>query len=154
MNRATRLARVLGFSVGNGIYEDSPSSAERGCKCFGVQPNMLVIQYLNWTFRSSFLSVFFSAAVAFFSLTLLFSILIYLSGLNQPDCINVNGVAFGENSTNFMDAYALSWTTFSTVVSLRNVLNPQISNMKDPKFSHSLYFFLSGLRISSPYKGK
>lgn len=54
-------------------------------------------------------------AFAFFSLTLFFAVLFHASGVRKPECLHVNGVDYGQNTTNFADAYALSWTTFSTV---------------------------------------
>jgi hypothetical protein len=65
------------------------------------------------------MAVLLSAAVWFFSLTFLFGWFIYLIGRNNPQCIHVNGQDFGNDKDvfgMFMDAYALSWTTFSTVV--------------------------------------
>jgi hypothetical protein len=114
--RINRLWRSFGFSAGAGIYDDAPSGATGdNLSCFGIHPNLLVIRYLNWAFRSSFFSVFLSAALAFFSLTLLFATFMHISGVRSPECIHVNGVDYLQNTTNFMDAYALSWTTFSTV---------------------------------------
>jgi hypothetical protein len=72
-----------------------------------------VIKYLHWTFRSSFMAVFLSAAVAFIVLTIIFALFIWGLGRANPTCIG--GVDF--ESDYFTDAYALSWTTFSTVVS-------------------------------------
>jgi len=99
------------------IYEDAGNAHHRGL-CCGVSPNYMVTMYLNWTFRASFFKVIFSAALGFYTLTLSFALLIYLSGLNHTDCVHVNGESFGVSGSGnrFGDAYALSWTTFSTVV--------------------------------------
>jgi hypothetical protein len=108
---------MLGFTVGgNGIYEDA-SGGDSGCKCCGISPDLLVAKYLHWTFRASFFMVMSSAALGFFALTLLFAALILWSGRNRPECIHVNGISFGNSTNQFGDAYFLSWTTFSTVVS-------------------------------------
>lgn len=78
----------------------------------------MVIRYLNWAFRSAFPVVLLSGAVVFFSLTIVFAILIYIVGLRKPNCVHVNGEDFDDpGAASFLDAYALSWTTFSTVVS-------------------------------------
>jgi hypothetical protein len=150
------MARGLGFSAGNGIYEEPPTSQDKGCSCFGFQPNKLVIQYLNWAFRSSFVVVFFSAAVAFFSLTVGFAVLIYASGMNKPNCVYVNGVDFGTTDANFMDAYALSWTTFSTVVctnlelSCCRIRYSRYSQKNVSHLSHCNHIYAAGLRINLP----
>lgn len=108
----------VGFSPGqSGIYEDA-SDPTSGCACCGVRPNELVIRYLNWTFRASFFAVIFSGALAFFGLNLFFALLIWWSGKNRPSCIYDNGAVFGTTSASFSDAFALSWTTFSTAVCL------------------------------------
>jgi len=100
---------------GNVMYEVSPSQEEKGSGCFGIRLNVLVHRYLNWAFRETFMKVFLSAAIIFFTWTLVFAVLIFWSGHNKPQCIHVNGVDFGSTDADFMDAYALSWTTFSTV---------------------------------------
>jgi hypothetical protein len=108
---------MLGISGGrNGIYDDA-SGADKGCKCFGVSPNFLVLKYLHWSFRATFIKVIGSAALMFYVLTLLFAALILWSGRNRPDCIHVNGIPFGNSTYQFGDAFFLSWTTFTTTVS-------------------------------------
>lgn len=74
---------------------------------------MIVIRFLHWTFRQTFPVVLLTAAVGFFSLTILFALLIWLDGLRHPECIG--GVEYEDDY--FTDAFILSWTTFSTVVS-------------------------------------
>lgn len=64
------------------------------------------------------MAVFLSAAVAFITLTIIFALFIWALGRANPDCIG--GVDF--DSDYFTDAYALSWTTFSTVVSVVSVV--------------------------------
>jgi hypothetical protein len=102
---------------GQGLYGEIVAQDEDSCNCIcgAFNPNQLMISYLFWAFRSSFVKVLLSAALWFYVWTLTFAILIYLIGMRSPDCINVNGVDFGEDTANFMDAYGLSWTTFSTV---------------------------------------
>jgi hypothetical protein len=128
-------------------------SNANGWSCFGLNPNKIVIRYLNWAFRSSFVAVFFSAALAFFGLCLLFAILIYASGMNKPHCVYVNGVEFGTTGANFMDAFALSWTTFSTVVCpTRNCLVAGTEILSNACLTSHIVtiFYASGLRINSP----
>jgi hypothetical protein len=114
-----RFLGSFGITLGSaGIYDDAGGATDSGCLCCGVSPNRWVTAYLNWTFRASFLKVIFTAAVGFYILTLFFALLIFWSGVNHPECIHVNGQDFGASGdgNRFRDAYALSWTTFSTVV--------------------------------------
>jgi hypothetical protein len=113
-----RFLGSFGITLGSaGIYDDAGGAIDSGCLCCGVSPNRWVTAYLNWTFRASFLKVIFTAAVGFYILTLFFALLIFWSGVNHPECIHVNGQDFGASGdgNRFRDAYALSWTTFSTV---------------------------------------
>jgi hypothetical protein len=75
----------------------------------------LVNKFLFWTFRKNFFVVLLSAACSFYLFTVTFAVCIYLIGKNNHNCIHVNGVNFEETKTPFVDAFALSWTTFSTV---------------------------------------
>lgn len=84
-----------------------------------VHPGALT-QYLIWSLRSNFLVVLLSEAFAFWALICVFATCIYLGAYYQPECIRVqeNGLYnFEEGGAYFIDAFALSWTTFSTVVS-------------------------------------
>uniref|UniRef100_A0A6U5MNB7 Potassium channel domain-containing protein n=1 Tax=Grammatophora oceanica TaxID=210454 RepID=A0A6U5MNB7_9STRA len=78
----------------------------------------MVTNYLHWSFRSSFLVFVLSGALVFFALTLIFALLMWVVGQYEPHCIHVNGQDFGDevgDGNEFSDAFALSWTTFSTV---------------------------------------
>lgn len=83
------------------------------CLC-GWHPNLMIRRYLFWAFRSHFVLVLLSAAGLFYTFTIFFALILYLQGSHRPSCIQVNGVEFGTTQAPFMDAYALSWTTFST----------------------------------------
>jgi hypothetical protein len=108
------------IGLGNGnisIYENNEGTS---CWCCGIAPNKMVMKYLHWSFRRSFLAVFLSAAVCFLFLTFLFAIPLYLISRRHPTCIG--GPDSGSDSYDghdsggsFIDAYELSWTTFSTV---------------------------------------
>jgi hypothetical protein len=104
------------------IYEDTTSYDEKGC-CdqIGCSPNQWVIRYLHWAFRNGFFVVLLSGMLVFFTLTIGFALIILALGLQKPNCVHVNGVDFDTTGAHFMDAYALSWTTFSTVVSTTRV---------------------------------
>ena len=120
-----------------GIYDDDESgfkASEKSPFLKYLKPNQMVVSYLFWAFRSSFMAVLLSAAGMFTSLTFFFAFCIYGIGSARPACVHVNGANFGENVSwfaNLMDAYALSWTTFSTVVR---------SQKKRNSFQHSGIF--------------
>eukprot|EP00978_Attheya_sp_CCMP212_P019507 scaffold54819_cov62-Attheya_sp.AAC.1 len=76
-------------------------------------PNVLMTRYLFWTFRTSFFMFILSACILFIALLVLFAAFIYGSVFDRPFCVQVEGGigTFGA----FSDAFALSWTTFTTV---------------------------------------
>jgi len=82
-------------------------------------PNRVLMRYLNWSFRHSFAEVFASAAIGFMFWTFFFAVPIFLLGRRHPTCLG--GVSTddenydGHPAGTFIDAYMLSWTTFSTV---------------------------------------
>mmetsp|Transcript_2815 Transcript_2815/g.7892 ORF Transcript_2815/g.7892 Transcript_2815/m.7892 type:complete len:796 (-) Transcript_2815:184-2571(-) len=103
------IASCLGCQTWGTIYDDAMAGmAVDGRYC---NPNQVVMNYLHWSFRSSFAAVFLSAGVAFMGLTLFFAAILWALGQPHPTCIG--GVDF-ENDY-FTDAFVLSWTTFSTV---------------------------------------
>jgi len=74
-----------------------------------------VNKLLYWSFRKNLVLVCMLAAFFFFAWTFFFALLLYLIGHRNPKCIHVNGKDFDETTAKFMDAFALSWTTFTTV---------------------------------------
>ena len=87
------------------------------------QEHWLVPRYLHWTFRASFSSLIITDFIAFFLISGLWACAIYLGSLVSPRCFVVAGTPLSEmddwrHNFYFMDAFQLSWTTFSTVVSL------------------------------------
>jgi hypothetical protein len=82
------------------------------------KPSQFLYRYIHWTFAASFTSVFLSFLFIYFSFTLTFGGLLMIAGDAEPNCIMMAGEPFGTTPhTKFSDAFALSWTTFSTVVS-------------------------------------
>jgi hypothetical protein len=74
--------------------------------------------YVHWTYKTSFLRVFASLTAFFLTFVTIFAILIYIVGLLQPKCVYVGSYFFRQGGSYFIDAFAISWTTFSTVVSV------------------------------------
>jgi hypothetical protein len=66
-------------------------------------------------FRVNFFFLFSLSCVVFFALTIFFAGLIIAAGRLDKDCVRVGGQPFESAGTAFADAFALSWTTFSTV---------------------------------------
>jgi hypothetical protein len=148
-----KLLGSIGISIGSsGVLEDDGGGQSSGCLCCGFSLNFWVTSYLNWTFRSSFFKVLLSAAVGFYTLTLLFALLIFASGTNHPDCIHVNGEDFGASHAGdrFSDAYSLSWTTFSTVVSLSIEKDFSYVRARLSLPTHHLVYSSAGLWIGFP----
>mmetsp|Transcript_15361 Transcript_15361/g.36825 ORF Transcript_15361/g.36825 Transcript_15361/m.36825 type:complete len:697 (+) Transcript_15361:176-2266(+) len=80
------------------------------------RPSTLLYRYIDWTFTASFTGVFFSFLFIYMSLMLVFAGLLLIAGSAEPTCIVAGGAPFGEiPHTKFSDAFALSWTTFTTV---------------------------------------
>ena len=82
----------------------------------GINPNQQLAMYLHWMFRVNFLFLFCVMCVMFFVLVMAFSVLIIIAGTLDAECVRIGGAPFGEVDSEFADAFALSWTTFSTVV--------------------------------------
>lgn len=82
----------------------------------GISHNQRLAGTLHWMFRVNFLFLFTVMCMAFFGLVLVFSALIISAGEMDADCIKIGGISFGNTTASyFADAFALSWTTFSTV---------------------------------------
>jgi hypothetical protein len=82
----------------------------------GINPNQQLSFYLHWMFRVNFLFLFCVMCVMFFVLVMFFAVLIIIAGELDNECVRIGGTPFGEADSEFADAFALSWTTFSTVV--------------------------------------
>jgi hypothetical protein len=76
--------------------------------------------YVHWSYRASFFYVVLSLTMIFFAFVTFFGLLIYILGGFQPECFYVGSLDkdFQQAGSHFIDAFAISWTTFSTVVSV------------------------------------
>lgn len=81
----------------------------------GITHNQRLAQYLHWMFRVNFAFLFALSCLVFFALTLIFAGFIMAAGRIDAKCVQIGGAPIGMNSAAFVDAFALSWTTFSTV---------------------------------------
>ena len=120
-------------SLGNFVTEFTILVLSKGKQRYSVG---WVNRFLYWTFRKNFFVVLMAAACSFYLFTVLFAVCIYLFGRENHECITVNGVNFGETKSQFMDAFALSWTTFSYRARLLAIVPIPVLN----------HFFL-GLRL-------
>ena len=77
----------------------------------------VISHFLSWAFRSSFIHVLSVFLVVYGVLIVFFSALILLDGRLQPNCIGPKDILDDNHQGRmlFVDAFALSWTTFSTV---------------------------------------
>lgn len=67
-----------------------------------------IADYLRWTFRTTFLNLGVSIALAYLTFVAFFSVLVFAANAYNPDC-------FSGDRFDFMDAFHLTWTTFATV---------------------------------------
>lgn len=82
------------------------------------KPSQFLYSYIHWTFGASFFSVFVSFLFIYTVFNLVFGGLLMIAGDAEPNCIMMAGEPFGTTPhTKFSDAFALSWTTFTTVAS-------------------------------------
>ena len=81
----------------------------------GISPNQRLAQCLHWCFRVNFLFLFAVMCTMFFALVIMFAGIIVSAGRMDSECGRIGGEPFGHASSDFADAFALSWTTFSTV---------------------------------------
>uniref|UniRef100_A0A7S2KDQ0 Potassium channel domain-containing protein n=1 Tax=Leptocylindrus danicus TaxID=163516 RepID=A0A7S2KDQ0_9STRA len=87
-------------------------------KEFYVIDRHLLSRFLAWAFRSSFWQVILVFLMTYMTLVLVFTALIFVDGRYKPYCIGPKGVMDDNTKAGhivFVDAFALSWTTFSTV---------------------------------------
>jgi hypothetical protein len=81
----------------------------------GVTPSHSIAMYLHWMFRVNFFFLFIVMCVAFFALVLFFAGFITLAGRLDNECVRVGDESIGQDGAPFAVAFALSWTTISTV---------------------------------------
>lgn len=86
-----------------------------GSAAAGINHNPRLAGSLHWMFRVNFIFLFAVMCIAFFGWVIVFSGFIIGAGKMDADCVQVGGISFGSTSSFFADAFALSWTTFSTV---------------------------------------
>jgi hypothetical protein len=93
----------------------------------GVHPNQTIAMYLHWMFRVNFFFLFVVMCVAFFALVIFFAGLITLAGTLDAECVRVGSGSFASAGAPFADAFALSWTTISTVRRINSRLRYECS---------------------------
>lgn len=110
-----RLKHCLGCWSGSrfdAFTYDSVVGSNPNAFCWGFDINRMIAAYLSWSFRASFFVLFLSLNIGFFCLIILFTFIMMLVGESYPECFVPT---YNEAQTPFADAYALSWTTFTTV---------------------------------------
>lgn len=101
------------------------TNAHDGCcntRLLLCDPNRAITRFFHWTFRTSFSMLLLAFVSFFFLATGIFAGFILWAAADRPQCIASsafsNWMRLKEGSTygeRVADAYALSWTTFSTV---------------------------------------
>jgi len=80
------------------------------------RPSTFIYRYIDWTFPASFTAVVTSFLLFYFTICVIFGLLLLAASRQYPECVVASGAPFGETPhTAFSDAVALSWTTFTTV---------------------------------------
>jgi len=79
----------------------------------GINPNKCLGWSFHWMFRTSFIFLFAVMCIIFFGLIILFAGAIVGAGRLDEECVRIGGDPLF--TSQFFDAFALSWTTFSTV---------------------------------------
>ena len=77
-------------------------------------------EYVHWTYKATFWEVIGSLTAFYLAFVTLFAILAYVVGRIEPNCLYVGSLNFAESGYYFIDAFQVSWTTFSTVVRILN----------------------------------
>ena len=90
-------------------------SATSGNVGVSVNPNQRLAVYLQWMFRVNFLFLFAVMCAIFFIWVMLFAGFIIGAGKWNSDCVRVGDKSIANATSEFADAFSLSWTTFSTV---------------------------------------
>ncbi|KAL7493482.1 hypothetical protein ACHAWT_006030 [Skeletonema menzelii] len=94
-------------------------SYDRNPDAHNYRPGQFLFWYINWTFTGIWSEVVLTFVFIYFVVMLIFAFFLWIAGNAQPACIVAAGAPFGDNNTEdatrFSDAFALSWTTFTTV---------------------------------------
>ncbi|KAL7437672.1 hypothetical protein ACHAXH_003191 [Discostella pseudostelligera] len=82
-----------------------------------ANPSRWLTDFFFWLFRKGWTTVIFLSIVWYYALVLFFAGLIVWSSKLDSDCIREGDTELGEGGHRllFMDAFSLSWNTFSTV---------------------------------------
>ena len=81
-------------------------------------PTRWLLDFFYWIFRKGWLTVFALAVVAYYVIVFFFTGLIVAASNVDKYCVRVGGIPMGDLNTSIaMDAFSLSWNTFSTVSS-------------------------------------
>lgn len=79
-------------------------------------PNQIVIDFFFWMFRKGWTTVIVLSVVWYYAFVILFAAFIVWAAEMDNDCVRVGGIRSGDlDRSLFMDAFSLSWNTFSTV---------------------------------------
>lgn len=91
------------------------SAVGSGTTGIGINHNQRLATSLHWMFRVNFIFLFAVMCTIFFVWVMIFAGFVIAAGRIDDECVRVGGAPFANATSDFADAFALSWTTFSTV---------------------------------------
>jgi len=91
------------------------SAVGTGTTGIGINHNQRLASSLHWMFRVNFIFLFAVMCSIFFVWVMIFAGFIIAAGKMDNECVRIGGEPFADATSQFADAFALSWTTFSTV---------------------------------------
>jgi hypothetical protein len=91
------------------------SGSGSGSSGIGMNHSQRLASSLHWMFRVNFIFLFAVMCSIFFLWIMIFAGFIISAGRIDPECVRIGGIPFANATSDFADAFALSWTTFSTV---------------------------------------
>ena len=111
-SRFSHLCRILQKSWRKRVYEGLDFETPE------YNPSVASMKYVNWTFTVSSTILFLHILFFYLLFTFFFALLLLWAGTAYPKCVIVDGNPLSESPHALADSFALSWTTFSTVVSI------------------------------------
>lgn len=106
--RRTWAGKLVAYLCGSAVCGGSSEG-------IGINQSQRLASSLHWMFRANFILLFAVMCAIFFVWVMIFAGFIVAAGRMDPKCVRVGGETFDTATSQFADAFALSWTTFSTV---------------------------------------
>lgn len=113
-----RTMRILHSCINCGTLTES--SIEQIAHTGGTErchPGLMLTDFFGWLFRKGWATIGLLSLLWFYALVFIFTLLVMWSARIDNDCLRIGGKTVTEigNDSFFLDAFSLSWNTFSTV---------------------------------------